>query len=1219
MAPDVSEAANNASKVANVKELQNLVAGWSSEMTFYLNGRRKVLENPDPECTLLEWIRNEAGLTGTKLGCAEGGCGACTVVVGSWNPLSQHVEYLSVNACIAPLVSVDGKHLITVEGIGTSNNPHPAQERIAKMHGSQCGFCTPGFVMSLYATLRNNPNPTEHELQECYAGNLCRCTGYRPLLDAAISFAQQPVVNGCGKGADCCQNKKQANGSAQADGCQNSVNGHVNSINSNEIDMNQLKAYDASTEFIFPPALRRFEMQPLFFGNKRKRWLRPTTLDQLLQIKKAYPSAKLTGGSSEIQVEIKFKNLQYSISVYTGDIWELKYAFKEGNMLKFGGNITLSDMMKFLLSSKPTLTKHESQICDAMLNQLQYFAGPQIRNVATPAGNIATASPISDLNPVFVATDAVVQVAKEGSTEEISMPEFFIGYRSTKLAPDGIITSISVPIPRPNEYVRAYKQAKRKDDDIAIVNAAIRMLLNETHEIQEISIAYGGMGPTTMQAKKTCKLLVGKCFGESQTLETAFESLENEFNLPFGVPGGMAVFRKSLALSFFYRFWCDIASTVGLSTAEEKFDEAALDLDRPISVGWRDKDNPHQNKILGKDLPHLAALKQVTGEAQYTDDIPRYHNELYGCLVLSTHPHAKLKIVDPTPALDLPGVVAYADHNDLPSERANLWGAPNADEPFFAVDEVRTCGQPIGLIMAETALQAKAGAIAVRVEYEDLPRILTIEEAIAQESYFPVYRFIKRDPPTEGTFAECDHVLDGVIRMGGQEHFYLETQACVAVPKPEDGEMEIWSCTQNPTETQTIVSQVTGVAANKIVSRVKRLGGGFGGKETRSIQLAGILAVGAKKTRRPVRCMLNRDEDILTSGQRHPFLAHWKIGVMKDGKLKCLDADVFANGGWSQDLSGAVVERALTHIDNVYNIPHVHVRGRVAKTNTVSNTAFRGFGGPQGMFIIETILSEVADVINVPIDQIREMNLYHEGDRTHFNQVLIDYHVPELVDQIRGESSYAERRESVDAFNKSHKFKKRGLALVPTKFGISFTALFLNQAGALVHVYHDGSVLVAHGGTEMGQGLHTKMAMIAAYELDIPLENVHISETSTTTVANTSSTAGSVSSDLNGYAIKDACDQINERLAPYKEKLGPKATLSELAHAAYFDRVNLSANGFYKTPDIGYVWNVEPEEQTSEYPKPMFFYFTQGVAVAEVEIDTLTGDHTVLRADLKMV
>ena len=355
--------------------------------------------------------------------------------------------------------------------------------------------------------------------------------------------------------------------------------------------------------------------------------------------------------------------------------------------------------------------------------------------------------------------------------------------------------------------------------------------------------------------------------------------------------------------------------------------------------------------------------------------------------------------------------------------------------------------------------------------------------------------------------------------------------------------------------------------------------------------------------------MLNRDEDIAVSGQRHPFLCQWKVGVAKDGKFLALAADVFANGGHTQDLSTGVLDRSLSHIDNVYNFPNVSVRGRICKTNTVSNTAFRGFGGPQGLFFAESIVEEVADHLSIPVEQLQEKNMYQLGDKTHFNQELRDWHVPLMYKQVLEESSYKERRKAMEEYNKNHKWSKRGMAIIPTKFGISFTATFLNQAGALVHIYRDGSVLVAHGGVEMGQGLHTKMTMIAAEALQVPQSDVFISETATNTVANTSPTAASASSDLNGYAVFNACEQLNERLQPYRKKM-PSASLKDLANAAYFDRVNLSAQGYYRTPDIGYVWG----ENTGQ----MFFYFTQGVTAAEVQIDTLTGDWTVLRADIKM-
>ena len=450
------------------------------------------------------------------------------------------------------------------------------------MHGSQCGFCTPGFVMALYALLRNNPNPTDHDIEECFEGCLCRCTGYRPILDAARTFIttappEEPKNKklGCGR-ADCCQLK---NGDATEEKPMK------------RYPVPELKPYDATTELIFPPAAKRYEIKPLFFGNKRKRWLRPTTVDQLIEIKSAYPSAKLTGGSSEIQIEIKFKNLQYALSVYTGEIEELKTVEMKEDSLEIGANITLSQMQEFLEKAEKHYGSERGQTCTALLHQLRYFAGPQVRNVATPAGNIATASPISDLNPVFVATGTILYAKTQEGEIAIPMREFFKGYRTTALPPAAVITRLSIPLCGQGEFIRAYKQAKRKDDDIAIVNAAMQIKLSTSNVIEDVCLAYGGMGPTTVQAKKTNEYLLGKTWGEPEVLEGAFNTLEQDFNLAYNVPGGMPVYRKTLALGFFFRFWHDIGGELKLNSSEA-FDDAVYEIEREISKGWRDPDNP---------------------------------------------------------------------------------------------------------------------------------------------------------------------------------------------------------------------------------------------------------------------------------------------------------------------------------------------------------------------------------------------------------------------------------------------------------------------------------------------------------------------------------------------------------------------------------------------------------------------------------------------------
>ncbi|ORY77778.1 Molybdopterin-binding domain of aldehyde dehydrogenase-domain-containing protein [Protomyces lactucae-debilis] len=1172
---------------------------WSSELFFYLNGNRVVLQNPDPEATVLEYIR-AIGLTGTKRGCEEGGCGSCTVIVAEYDKDTKKVYHASINACIAPLVFLDGKHLITVEALGTHKNPHPAQERIAKLHGSQCGFCTPGFVMSLYATLRNNPEPSEHELEEAFDGNLCRCTGYRPILDAARTFAKG-ADKGCAMGDKCCKM-----GGTQ-DACGSSL--ETNPPTARNFPPVDFKPYDPTTELLFPPALKKYEPRALYFGNERKYWFRPVTVDTLLDIKAiAGADAKITGGSSEIQIEIKFKNLNYNLSVYAGEIKALKQIEFHDNHITVGANATLTDV-EYQLDEPATKRYGETraQSFAAIVKQLKYFAGRQIRNVGTPAGALATASPISDLNPLLMALGAKIFYRCAGQPERaLDVLSFFTGYRRTALPADGVLTRIEIPVLKEQEFARSYKQSKRKDDDIAIVTSGMRVRLAADNTVEEIGLAYGGMAATTVMALKTQAFLMGKRWTDKDVLEQALNTLGEEFDLPFGVPGGMATFRKSLAIGFFYRFHADVCQQLGT----ELDAQAVAPIERGLMKSWRDHEVPVQNtRIVGKPLPHVAAMRQVTGQAQYTDDFPAFANQLYGCMVWSTKAHAKVLAVDASAALALPGVTRWISASDI-REGGNLWGDVIQDEPYLAEAEVFCHGQPIGMILADTYAQARLGAQAVGVKYTELPAILTCDEAIAADSFHPYQKFMRCGLDMDEAFAQCDHVIEGEARMGGQEQFYLETQACVTVPRGDD-EFEIFTGTQNPTFTQLAVAELLGLGASRVNVRVNRMGGAFGGKESRSVQLAAITSLAASVTQRPVRCMLDRDSDMISTGQRNPYQAKWKAGI-KDGKVFALDGDITNNAGWSLDLSGATMDRCLSHIENCYTIPNVHVRGRCAKTNIHSNTAFRGFGAPQGSFIAETIMETIADKLKMDVHQLRCDNLSWEGHRTPYGQELIDWHMPRLWTEVLKEAEYEKRKQAIEEFNKSSKWKKRGIAIVPVKHGISFGAMHYNQAGALVHVYKDGNVLLAHGGTEMGQGLNTKMIQVCAEELGIPFDQVFVSETSTNTVANTSPTAASAGSDLNGAAIKNACDQIMERLKPFFEA-DPEASFKQIVKTAYYARVNLSANGHYKTPDIAYVWGSKSDEA-----KPLYSYFTQAVGCSEVEIDCLTGDWTLLRTDLKM-
>ncbi|OOF93955.1 hypothetical protein ASPCADRAFT_172899 [Aspergillus carbonarius ITEM 5010] len=1211
-------------------------ANATPTLSFYLNGTPVALASPNPHWTLLDFIRSQHGLKGTKLGCGEGGCGACTVVLQTRDGRSRHVRHRAVNACLYPLIGVAGKHVITVEGLGNIDHPHPLQERLGKLHGSQCGFCTPGIVMSLYALVRNAYDPQtgafhlsedDIEMKGHLDGNLCRCTGYKPILQAAKTFSDTSRPQSCGRPGGCCRDTPGSSCSSASEraSSRTSVTTPESELEKDSKDISvpqiEFRPYLPNTELIYPPGLAKVSPQLVCYTDDHKTWLRPTTLAQTLDILARCPSATLVGGASEVQVDIRFKGAEFAVSVFIGDLHELSHITpveKDGILteLVIGGNTSLSDIEAECDRLIPTLGLRGSVI-SATAKVLRYFAGRQIRNAASLAGNIATASPISDMNPVLLAVNATVVARTLTEETSLRMADMFLGYRKTALPRGSIITEIRIPLPPAGvrEITKSYKQSKRKDDDIAIVTAAFRVRLDADNTVTDVSLAYGGMAPVTVLARQAQNALLRKKWGVKAVLDATLDALLEDFNLPFSVPGGMATYRRTLALSLFFRFWNEVLADFALGPTDP---DVTQEIHRQISHGTRDNYNPHEQRVVGKQMPHLSGLKHATGEAEYVDDMPPQHRELFGAMVLSQRAHAKIISVDWAPALEPGRAVGYIDHTSIPPEK-NLWGPVVHNEPFFAVDKVTSHGQPIGLVYAETALQAQAAARAVKVVYEDLPPILTIDEAIAANSFFPHGKELRKGAPPDqmaAVFAKCDRVFSGTTRMGGQEHFYLETNAALVVPHPEDGSMDVWSSTQNTLECQEFVSMVTSVPANRINARVKRMGGAFGGKESRSTQLACLLAIAAKKTRRPVRAMLNRDEDMMTSGQRHPFQCRWKVGVMNDGTLVALDADVYNNAGYSLDMSGAVMDRCCTHIENCYHFPNVHIRGWVCKTNTHSNTAFRGFGGPQAMFIAESYMSAVAEGLNIDIDDLRWKNLYQQGQLTPFLQPIDqDWHVPLLLEQLRQEAQYDQRKAEIAHFNHTHRYRKRGICLIPTKFGISFaTALHLNQAGASVKIYTDGSVLLNHGGTEMGQGLYTKMVQVAAQELGVAPESIYTQETSSYQTANASPTAASSGSDLNGMAIKDACDQLNERLRPYREKFGPDADMATIAHAAYRDRVNLAASGFWKMPRVSYQWgNYDPATV-----KPMYYYFTQGVACTSIELDLLTGTHTVLRTDIKM-
>jgi xanthine dehydrogenase large subunit len=623
---------------------------------------------------------------------------------------------------------------------------------------------------------------------------------------------------------------------------------------------------------------------------------------------------------------------------------------------------------------------------------------------------------------------------------------------------------------------------------------------------------------------------------------------------------------------------------------------------------------------------HESGHKHVTGEAEYIDDIIEPADCLHAYLGLSERAHADVVSVNLDAVRGAPGVVGVLTDMDIPGHN-DVSPTGKNDDPVFAVGKTEFHGQPIFTVIAETRDAARRAARLAVVEYRDLPFVTDVAEAAA--AGYPLVTEplkLERGDIAEG-FRNSKNILSGEMRIGGQDHFYLEGMIALAIPG-EDDELTIHSSTQHPSEVQHLVSHVMGVPSNAINVILRRMGGGFGGKETQGNLYAAVAAMAAKKYGRAVKIRPDRDDDMIATGKRHDFRVEYKVGFDDDGRIEAVDATYAARCGFSADLSGPVTDRALFHADNCYYYPNVRLVSKPLKTNTVSNTAFRGFGGPQGLVGGERMIEDIAYALGKDPLEVRKANFYGGDGRnvTPYHQSVEDNVIERIVSELEASSDYAARRKAVLEFNKVNRIIKRGIALTPVKFGISFTATWYNQAGALVHVYNDGSVQLNHGGTEMGQGLYTKVAQVVADEFQIDLDRIKVTATATSKVPNTSATAASSGSDLNGMAAADAARQIKARLVDFaaeKYRVEKEAVVFEancvragdqvfsfadFIKAAYMARVQLSAAGFYKTPKIHW-------DRAAGKGRP-FYYFAYGAAVSEVSIDTLTGEYQVDRTDI---
>jgi xanthine dehydrogenase large subunit len=1038
-------------------------------------------------------------------------------------------------------------------------------------HGSQCGFCTPGFVMSLFS-MYHQPAPADGDATERWrineelAGNLCRCTGYAPIVKAAAQALNGP------------REDHFSSGEAEVAGLLREIQ----------------------------PA------QCLQLSFKDRLYFAPLNIEELCQLLAAHPNAVMVAGATDVGLWITKQQRVLSPLIYLGRVAELlTLGVNEGaGCLEIGAAVTYSDAMDSLAGHYPDF--------HPLLSRL---GAVQVRNAGTIGGNIANGSPIGDMPPPLIALDARLVLRSSQGQRTIDLQDFYIEYDKQDLRPGECVEKILLPLPSPDRLFRVYKLSKRFEQDISAVCAAFS-IQRDGDRVTQVRICFGGMAGVPKRAAACEQALLGKDWNQD-SVQRASEALLQDFK-PLSDWRASAGYRMLAAQNLLQRFYLESNESATANTSYQ------LDAPRRQSRGRANPDgagpaaNPEAG-VVNNPLAHDSAVKHVTGKAVYIDDIREPAGLLHVYFGTSDCAHGRITRMDLSPVEAFPGVVTVISAADIRGLN-DISPMHTLDEEILCSGEINFLGQVLFAVAAEDRDTARRAARLAVVEVEQLPAILEIEDALEQQAWVDEPHEMKRGDAAAAIAASM-HRLSGELKTGGQDHFYLEGQASMAIPL-EDGDLLIHSSCQHPSELQHLTAQALGRPNNAVTVEVRRMGGAFGGKETQAAQWAVIAALIADKTGRPAKIRLDRDDDMISTGKRHDFLIRYEVGFNADGRIEGIDLELAARCGMSADLSGPISDRAMFHCDNAYYLPNVRIRSYRCRTHTVSNTALRGFGGPQGMMGIERVIDSIAATLGKDPLEIRKLNLYGQADRniTPYHMTIEDNVMPELLTDLADRSDYLRRRSEVDAFNQDSTVVRRGIALTPVKFGISFTTTFLNQAGALVHVYKDGSIHLNHGGTEMGQGLFIKVAQVVADAFRVSLDRVKITATNTGKVPNTSATAASSGSDMNAMAALDAAGKIKRRLLAYATenygvsedevvfeyeniRIGEQSrSFPELIMEAYLARVSLSATGFYRTPKIHY-------DRATASGRP-FLYFAYGAAVSEVEVDTLTGEHRIRRVDI---
>ncbi|MDC0534962.1 molybdopterin-dependent oxidoreductase [Francisellaceae bacterium] len=1197
-------------------EKQNVV-------TFLLNGDKVQIVDPSPRFTLATYLREVAGYTGTKVSCTQGACGACSVILSE--NTKTGIEHRTINSCLRPVVLCDGTAITTVEGLGnTQDGLDLIQEKIAKHNGTQCGFCTPGFVVAMRGYLENHPTPTKLELDDIFSGNLCRCTGYRTICNAAHTFAndqQGPTPMDC------------------------SAKG-----------VSDVKFTGQITPLQDSFSIEKPIKNPCFVKDGHKLY-KPDSISTALKIynqeAKNYNANELlyVMGCSSFGI---FRDSRPQVAISLSELNELNEIKLKDNVLTIGAAVPVEKISAYAEEQINLIPDEQSTGLKAMIKNVKAIAGIQVRSVSTLAGSVMLAHKhaktgipfVSDFVTILATLNATVIVA---SAEFISQKEYDVLdiVNNANLPKDLIILYFKIPLSQQGQFIRTFRVARKPQMSHPMINAGINCLTDSNGQVSQegLRIVIAGLNHANQRLTETEKALSGANINNLSPVIKICQSeiKKNTLDLLGYQREGLSVeYRSNLAIGIIYKALLELVEFKKPGKVNAAILSAITEpKSKPISGSYvydRDTTQLPENELMVK----YESFAQATGEVEYTDDTPLGHGGSYAAVVGSAQANSNFKYKAPLTKIEeevrnkFPGFQTIVTDNDIPGD--HLFGVAH-DEPVLYKDYAPHHGARIAVVVADTPWTAGKAARYIEnecIEYTSLGKpVITTQEAVENGQVLPkVYNdflpthlikdgsnldlFDKSKPLPSGY-----HRISGVMETGFQAHFGMEMRAAIATPG-KYGSMHILNGTQWPAGEQNSTAKVLGVPLNKVTLEVNQLGGGFGGGHHHSCQFAVMAALAARKVKRQVKIQSTREQNMQLIGKRHPFQGEYTIVYKDDGKIVGLDVTFNANGGCTTDVSYQVLGLARLHGDHCYKLDNARFTGVAYHSNITTSTAFRSFGTVQSSLIVDTAVDRVAHKLGIAPEEIRLKNFFktsdnvHDCDKNYVGQPLCRVRIKDDYKELMNKCDFNKRKTAIAEFNKKNRWKKKGISIIATKYGIGqkFYA-DMSSGSALVNINrNDGSVMINHGGVEIGQGINQKLIQLAAYELGIPMNLIYVAPTDTDAIVNAPATAASSGFDVNGGAVRDACVDLRERFLPIWEQMGHKIPSDK--HPKWSEQwADLVNNAFVAGVQItSGKTHYMRKFRKDDWLKDMFTYFVYGYSCSEVELDVLTGQHKVVRSDI---